>query len=118
MDVTPTETPTEISTATPELDGPVLLLAQTRPNVTDGNTPVKFHLDLARPCRVQVTVLNLVGEPVYQVIDLVKAGVWEYPWDVRTRAGAALSSGLYVVDWQVMDGPELTRRTTRLMIRR
>ena len=117
---TPTQTPTQSPTVSPTatLGGPAVLSAQTWPNVTDGKNPVKFHLELARPCRVQVTVLNLVGEPVYQVIDQAQAGVWEYPWDVRTRAGAAISSGLYVIDWQVMDGPELSRKSTRLMIHR
>ncbi len=118
MTLSPTETPTLTPTITATVGGPAIQLAQTWPNVTDGKTPVKFHLDLARPCRIQVTVLNLVGEPVYQVIDMAQAGGWEDPWDVRTRAGAALSSGFYVVDWQVMDGHELTRKSTRLMIRR
>jgi len=113
---TPTSTTTPLPTST--VGGPALLLAQTWPNVSDGKTRVTFHLELARPCRIKLTVLNLVGEPVFQVIDMAQSGDWEYPWDVKTRTGAVISNGFYMVDWQVMDGPELTRRSTRLMIKR
>jgi hypothetical protein len=72
-----------------------------------GAPGTKFTCFLARPAHVKVSVFDLAGKLVKEVVAADEAGGWlEAPWDGANAVGYRVTSGVYlaVIDVQYTDG--------------
>jgi sugar lactone lactonase YvrE len=65
------------------------------PNVSRDGTPIHFLFELERPARVELSVLTVMGERVYQTSAQGVAGANSLTWDLRNQTDQAVASGLY-----------------------
>ena len=73
----------------------VYSLAQNYPNPFNPVTAIKYQLP--EPSDVSLTVYNLRGQQVAQLVDNVqKAGFYELRWDGTNQHGQTVSSGVYI----------------------
>ena len=89
------EVPTAVSgEAGPSPDGHLLLSAY--PNPFNSQAAIPFVL--ARPANVDLSVYDVLGQPVRQLFGgRVAAGAHELRWDGRNDAGERVSTGVYTV---------------------
>ena len=70
-------------------------LAQNAPNPFNGNTVIRFALP--QPSQVELTIYNLLGQPVAVLVQGPSAaGTFSVRWDGRDQAGRAVTSGVYL----------------------
>ena len=69
-------------------------LLQNAPNPCAASTSISY--EIARPCRVRITVYNTQGQVVRLLVDeTAEAGRHSVAWDGRTAPGRRVSSGVY-----------------------
>ena len=67
-------------------------LAQNAPNPFNSNTVIRFALP--QPSQVELTIYNLLGQPVAVLVQGPRAaGTFSVRWDGRDQAGQAVTSG-------------------------
>ncbi len=106
---TPTSTPTV--TATPTLTptpGPAFS-AQAQPNVTDGQTPVHFVVNLTAADKITLDVYDIADESVYAASVQGNGGLNTISWTPQTQSGQPLASGVYL--YYIMGGDGSGGRT-------
>ena len=70
-------------------------LAQNAPNPFNSNTVIRFALP--QPSQVELTIYNLLGQPVAVLVQGPSAaGTFSVRWDGRDQAGRAVTSGVYL----------------------
>jgi len=70
-------------------------LAQNAPNPFNSNTVIRFALP--QPSQVELTIYNLLGQPVAVLVQGPSAaGTFSVRWDGRDQAGHELTSGVYL----------------------
>ncbi len=70
-------------------------LAQNAPNPFNGETVIRFALP--QPSQVELTIYNLLGQPVAVLVQGPSAaGSFSVRWDGRDQAGQAVTSGVYL----------------------
>ena len=70
-------------------------LAQNAPNPFNSNTMIRFALP--QPSQVELTIYNLLGQPVAVLVQGPSAaGTFSVRWDGRDQAGRAVTSGVYL----------------------
>ena len=70
-------------------------LAQNAPNPFNSNTMIRFALP--QPSQVELTIYNLLGQPVAVLVQGPSAaGTFSVRWDGRDQAGRAATSGVYL----------------------
>ena len=70
-------------------------LAQNAPNPFNSNTVIRFALP--QPSQVELTIYNLLGQPVAVLVQGPRAaGTFSVRWDGRDQAGQAVTSGVYL----------------------
>ena len=70
-------------------------LAQNAPNPFNSNTVIRFALP--QPSQVELTIYNLLGQPVATLVQGPSAaGTFSVRWDGRNQAGHELTSGVYL----------------------
>ena len=70
-------------------------LAQNAPNPFNSNTVIRFALP--QPSQVELTIYNLLGQPVAVLVQGPRAaGTFSVRWDGRDQAGRAVTSGVYL----------------------
>jgi hypothetical protein len=89
-----TETPTV--SATPDVNTKMLSFVQARPNVSNGTTPIRFHVELNRSTRLTLSIFNLNGRLLYRSTAVNSESSVDLEWNIRTTSGNTISSGLYV----------------------
>ena len=89
----PVETAVEMSdqTSVPQ----AFALAQNAPNPFNSNTIIRFALP--QPSQVELTIYNLLGQPVAVLVQGPSAaGTFSVRWNGRDQAGRAVTSGVYL----------------------
>ena len=70
-------------------------LAQNAPNPFNSETVIRFALP--QPSQVELTIYNLLGQPVAILVQgSSAAGTFSVRWDGRDQAGRAVTSGVYL----------------------
>ena len=70
-------------------------LAQNAPNPFNSNTVIRFALP--QPSQVELTIYNLLGQPVAVLAQGPSAaGTFSVRWDGRDQTGRAVTSGVYL----------------------
>ena len=70
-------------------------LAQNAPNPFNSNTVIRFALP--QPSQVELTIYNLLGQPVAVLVQGPSAaGTFSVRWDGRDQTGHELTSGVYL----------------------
>ena len=70
-------------------------LAQNAPNPFNSETVIRFALP--QPSQVELTIYNLLGQPVAILVQGPSAaGTFSVRWDGRDQAGRAVTSGVYL----------------------
>ena len=70
-------------------------LAQNAPNPFNGETLIRFALP--QPSQVELTIYNLLGQPVAVLVQGPSAaGSFSVRWDGRDQTGRAVTSGVYL----------------------
>ena len=70
-------------------------LAQNAPNPFNGNTVIRFALP--QPSQVELTIYNLLGQPVAILVQGPSAaGSFSVRWNGRDQTGRAVTSGVYL----------------------
>ena len=70
-------------------------LEQNAPNPFNSNTVIRFALP--QPSQVELTIYNLLGQPVAVLVQGPSAaGTFSVRWDGRDQAGRAVTSGVYL----------------------
>ncbi len=70
-------------------------LAQNAPNPFNSETVIRFALP--QPSQVELTIYNLLGQPVAVLVqEPSAAGTFSVRWDGRDQAGRAVTSGVYL----------------------
>lgn len=65
------------------------------PNPSEG--PVTLRYEVARPSRVRIQILDVLGRRLATIVDGDHApGAYVAEWDTRSATGSSVSSGLYV----------------------
>jgi hypothetical protein len=60
------------------------------------NPETLIRYELPHTSRVQLTIYNILGQPIRQLVDLEQTpGAYEMRWDGRDAAGRAMGSGIY-----------------------
>ena len=84
------------------------VLQANYPNPFNRATQVPYRL--ADPGRVRLTIYNVLGQPVYNLIDEFQAaGPYQVQWNGRDRQGAQVAAGVYVAHLRYPGGVQ-TRR--------
>jgi sugar lactone lactonase YvrE len=122
QEVTPTPTATSTPTVTPTPTvapfAGVMRSAVAGPNVSVGGKPVRFRVDLVRNAEVRLKLFTLTGETVYSTAAAGHAGMNELVWEVCTRAGQAVASGMYVYRLEADNGWITDHKTGKIVVRR
>ena len=98
-------TPTFTNTPTPT-PGPGLSLV-VEPNVTDGQTPVNFLVNLQDPSPISVAVYDVAGEEVYSASMEGAVGSNTLLWPLKNQNGRSLASGIYIYALQAGGGQKI-----------
>ena len=70
-------------------------LAQNAPNPFNSNTVIRFALP--QPSQVELTIYNLLGQPVAVLVQGPSAaGTFSVRWNGRDQAGRTVTSGVYL----------------------
>ena len=102
---TSTMTATSVPTVSPTPDtGSLVQSAVAAPNVSNGQQPIRFFLNLNKPAKLVLSILTLTGERVYSTQAQGNQGLNTLLWNVQNNAGSAVASGLYLYYLQVDDG--------------
>jgi len=106
---TPTLTPTVTSTPTITLTPtPVKgFSAAAEPNVTDGQAPIQFVVDLPSPDELTLTVYDVAGEKIYGSTLQGAAGANSFNWPPKNQNGNPLASGIYIYVIQANSGQKI-----------
>lgn len=96
--VTPTFTPCGWpgNTCTPTATPPSAFSVVAAPNVTNGQTPVTFAVELPSPSQITLSVFDIAGEQVYTSSTNGSAGLNSLPWPPKNQDGEPLASGIYI----------------------
>lgn len=83
------------------------------PNPCNPRTVIKFRVDTAGPCRVEIFDIagRLVGSQEWLSLD---AGHHDFPWDGRLNSGKAAASGAYMVR---LTAPDQVARSRFTLVR-
>lgn len=90
-------------------------LAQNYPNPFNAGTDIRFNIPQSaeQMVRVRLHIYNLKGELVQRLIDDNRMpGTYTIRWDGTDRAGAAVSSGIYIYNIEAGD----FRRSRRMLL--
>jgi len=80
----------------------IFALHQNHPNPFNPETLIRY--ELPRSVTVQLTIYNLLGQPIRQLVDQEQsAGVYEVLWDDLETSGRRAGSGIYF--YQITAGP-------------
>ncbi len=115
----PTSTPTATITQTPMAmpsDNQLVQSAVAGPNVSNGQQPIRFFLNLNKPAKVVLSILALTGEKVYSTQTEGSQGSNTLIWQVQNNAGSAVASGLYIYYLQIDDGSNQEIRKGKIVI--
>lgn len=112
---TPTATPTDTPcgwpgptcTPTPTPLPPAVFSALAEPNVTDGQTPVNFLVNLPAPALITLSVYDIAGEEVYSTSMEGALGTNPISWPPKNQGGQALASGIYIYAVQAGGGQKI-----------
>lgn len=92
---------------------PNALELRSSPNPAIGGT--RIHFDLPEACRARVSVYDLAGRHVADLLDETRAaGHHTIDWSGMDGAGAAVPSGIYLVRLQAGGAGALTRRVVSI----
>ncbi|MBS1270890.1 MAG: hypothetical protein MAGBODY4_00017 [Candidatus Marinimicrobia bacterium] len=90
-------------------------LQQNYPNPFNPTTTVRYSLPEAGT--VNITVYNLLGQPVKTLINTQQEpGYYTISWDGADAFGQQVSSGMYLYKIQVMNGTDTRYQTVRKMM--
>jgi len=90
-------------------------LEQNYPNPFNPSTEIRFSLPIA--AKVELTVFNLLGQPIRVLSDLeFKAGSHAVVWDGRDQQGLAVPSGVYFYQLQAGSPTETFQQTRRMVL--
>ncbi len=94
MDARMVGTPSGVEFSPLDNPSPNVLLGQNHPNPFNSSTTIPMTLPVE--CAARLTIFNLLGQPVRQLIDGVQpAGHQAIIWDGRDDAGAYVTPGIY-----------------------
>jgi M6 family metalloprotease-like protein len=86
------------------------VLRQNHPNPFNPSTQIKF--DLARGSKVTLTIFNILGRPVRELLNgRYPAGSTEITWDGTDKAGRPVPSGIYFYELVTEEGRESRKMT-------
>jgi len=111
-----TETPTATATETREPERVLVSHVIAAPNMSRAGQSVVISFELGWNADVTLTILNLVGEPVWSGGMKGNRGVNELVWDVRNKARQEVATGLYLYVLQVNDGHHEAIRKGKLAV--
>jgi sugar lactone lactonase YvrE len=74
------------------------------PNVSKDGEPIRFLVNLEHPAKVHLTLVNVMGERIFQDKFTGGAGENEYSWDLENQSGTQVASGLYIYTLNIDDG--------------
>jgi DNA-binding beta-propeller fold protein YncE len=89
----PTFTPILTPTETPSNLLPSVIAA---PNLSHNGQPIQFRVNLAGTAKVQLTLVNLTGELVYQQTFEGITGLNSLEWNLKNKIGMPVASGIYL----------------------
>ena len=88
------------------------------PNISTGNRPINFLINLNSPALVTLSLYNLVGERVFNTQSQEGQGTSTIVWNLQNNQGQTVSSGLYIYYLKVEGaGTTQTRLGKALIIR-
>ena len=83
-------------------------LAQNAPNPFNSNTVIRFALP--QPSQVELTIYNLLGQPVAALVQGPRAaGTFSVRWDGRDQAGRPVTSGVYLYQLRAGERTEVRK---------
>jgi hypothetical protein len=77
-------------------DDELLNSLSIHPNPFDDMTTIGIYLD--RPTDLNISIYDMLGNPVFNAIDNNASGYWMYNWDGKDSFGNELSAGVYVIN--------------------
>lgn len=86
---------TPVSTAI-EVSGGLIQSAVAGPNISDGNQPINFFVNLNLPAKIGLTLFTLTGEQVFETQAQGPKGPNTLVWGGRNNIGQKVASGLYL----------------------
>jgi hypothetical protein len=116
--VTPTitETPSPSVTPTPVIANALLSNVVAAPNLTDGQTPVRFLFTLGESAKVKLSLFTITGEEVYKTQVQGQAGNNSLVWPLENQGRQAVASGLYFYVLQIESGTVTLTRTGKIAV--
>ena len=85
-----------------------LFLAQNAPNPFNSETVIRYTLP--QPGQVELTIYNLLGQPVAVLVQGTgAAGTFTVRWDGRDQAGRAVTSGVYLYQLRAGEHTEVRK---------
>lgn len=86
------------------------------PNISNGEEPVNFLLNLNSPAQVDLTLYNIAGEKVFSIQTREAQGKSSIPWDIQNNAGGRVASGLYIYYLKAEGEGSTQTRTGKVLI--
>lgn len=93
---TATPTPTKTATVTATFTPGSSFYAQAWPNETDGQTPVRFMVNLTSSSAIHLSIYDAAGELIYAHAVQGAAGWTVIPWTGQNQGGDSLAEGIYL----------------------
>ena len=88
------------------------------PNISNGQQPIRFLVNLDRSAKIELGILALTGERVFTEQILGTQGLNTLVWEAQNNAGSTVASGLYLYYLQVDDGVGQETRSGKIVILR
>ena len=107
---------TPTPTATPVPDGSLIQSAVAAPNISRGNQPINFVLNLTKPSKVDLSLFTITGEQVFDTQTLESAGKTTLVWDTQNKAHQSVASGLYIYLLKVVGAGIEETRSGKILI--
>ena len=108
---TPTDTPCgwpgPTCTFTPSPTPPPNFSVVAEPNVTDGQTPVHFLVNLPAPAQITLSIYDIAGEEIYSASVAGAPGLNTLNWPLKNESGQPLASGVYIYAVQAGGGQKI-----------
>jgi hypothetical protein len=106
----------EGGTPTAVLSPGLVQSAVAAPNISDGNQPVHFLLNLNSPAKVNLSLFALTGEKIFDTQEQEGRGTAALSWDGRNNARQAVASGLYIYLLRASGDGSVETRTGKVLI--
>jgi hypothetical protein len=109
-----TVTPTETITATVVPDLVQSIVAE--PNLSTGQQPIQFRLNLGLPANVSLVLYNVAGEKIYNASLQANPGLNTLEWGLQNNSKNSVASGRYIYAVTIDGGAKTVRKIGKVLV--